>query len=301
MSVIIKKKASYKQLHKMIGSNKFFKVLGKGFVFWAIFIYITSIPDLISWNTKKSSYIKQYVYSDFGTLYYETNGKRVYIQNIYNIDNEKITVDIPDKKTIIMYVDKNNINEGIYFDLDNSIYEGLINPFSTIVPHFILLSVGLMFILMHKENKKNICTLKPAFLFALSLFILGMVPIIVQVNNVLDYFNLKKQDNTTNATVHSEIYREHTERESHKAVAYYYIDGEKYIYEEEGYQKGKIDDKIGNTFELYYDEQNPSKTIKKENPINIIILILGILLCSFAFPFVFLRNKMEEKIIKEVQ
>ena len=87
------------QYQKDIGNNKFFKVLGWFFLIAGIIVF-TNIFAFFSWNSRKSNYIKEYVYSEYGTLYYESNGQKVYIQDIYNTNNEKITINIPNNETI---------------------------------------------------------------------------------------------------------------------------------------------------------------------------------------------------------
>lgn len=80
--------------------------------------------------------------------------------------------------------------------------------------------------------------------------------------------------------------------ESYKPVAYYYVDGNKYIYVNNDYEKGTLEANLGNTFEVYYDEQNPSKAVKKDNPINILVLVVGMgLVIFFSAPLIVLMRK----------
>lgn len=251
-------------------------------------------------NTKKSNYTLEYVYNDSGTLYYELGNERIYIQNIYNMDNEKITPYIPNNETIMMYIDKNNINEGIYFDLNNTIDKSVLNPALTIFTTLFFISAGLTCILTFEEangRKHKIPSLIPIFIF---LIILGVGFIGSQVDDSITYFDLKGKNNVTIATIYSEMYNsgqasnkyEFGGYESYKPVAYYYVDGNKYIYVNNDYEKGTLEDNLGNTFEVYYDEQNPSKAVKKENPTNILVLIVGIgLVVLFSAPIVALMRK----------
>lgn len=291
---------NYKEYQKNVGNNKFLKILGWLFLIVGILVFITHMLSFVSWNSKKSNYIKEYVYSEFGTLYYESNGKKVYIQNIYNTDNEKITIDIPNNETVVMYINLENINEGIYFDLDNTVDQSMLNPTISIFVSLFLVAMGLYFVLTGKETKENETTTNPLFLFFVFLFLLGSGLIAFQVYDAVNYFNLKSQNNIATATIYSQIYNKGTEKNTYKPVAYYYVDGEKYIYVNDTYEEGTLDDKLGDTFEVYYEKSNPNKVSKKENPIDVLILIIGIGFALFSFPFVFLKHKMEGRIQKNI-
>ena len=154
----------------------------------------THIISFINWNGKKDNYVERYVYSELGTLYYEVNEERVYVQSIFNANNKKITLDIPNNQYI-----------------NNGTEENLYNP-----------------------------------------------------------------------------------------VSYYYVDNQKNIYVNDLYVDGKLEDNIGKTFELYYNKNNPNEVSKKENPINISILIIGICFSAFTFPFVFFKQNMEKRVQKTI-
>lgn len=288
-------KINYEGHQKNIGNNKFFKFVGWIFLFAGIFVLITSILDFIRWDYKKNNYIKEYVYSESGTLYYELNDERIYIKNVYNTDDEKITINIPNNKVIIMYIDKNNINDGIYFDLNNSFDQGMLYPAIIIFISLFLVAMGLFAIITNMETRKNKATIKPLFFICLIAFLVGSAIIVKQVYNTINYFNLKSQHNIVTATIYSQIYSGR-EEDTYKFVAYYYVDGKKYIYVNDYYEEGNFDDKLGNTFELYYDKSNPNKVVKMGNPIDVLILILGIGFAAGSFPFIFLKEKIEEKI-----
>lgn len=291
---------NYNEYQKNIGNSKFFKILGWLFLIIGILGFINDMFSFASWNSKKSNYIKEYVYSEFGTLYYESNGKKVYIQNIYNPDNEKITIDIPNNEIVVMFINKENINEGIYFDLNNAVDQSILNPMISILIPMFMIAMGLYFVLTSKEAKQNKYTTNPLFLFFVFLFLLGSGLIAFQIYDAVNYFNLKSQNNIATATIYSQIYNKGTGENTYKSVAYYYVDGEKYIYVSDIYEEGTLADKLGDTFELYYEKSNPNKVSKKENPIDIQILMIGIGLALFSFPFVFLKQKMEERIQKNI-
>lgn len=274
-------------------TKKSFKIVGWILLIMGILVFITHIIPFINWSVKKSNYTLEYVYNDSGTLYYEVDNERVYIQNIYNTNNEKITLNISNNETVIMYIDKNNINDGIYFDLDNTFDSSMLNPTINIFVTLFLIACGLTSILTYEEAKgreHNVPSLTPIFVF---LIILGFGFIDSQVDDAFNYFSLKEKNNVAVATIYSGIYRWGGSSANYKSVAYYYVDGNKYIYVNNEYEKGELSSHLGDTFELYYDEQNPNKAVKKDNPINIFILVIGIgLVVLFSAPFVTLiRNK----------
>lgn len=281
-------------------TKKSFKIVGCILLIIGVLVFITNITSFINWNAKKSNYILEYVYNDSGTLYYEVNNEKVYIKNIYNMNNEKITPYIPNNETIMMYIDQNNINDGIYFDLANTIDKSVLNPVLIIFSTLFFILAGLTCILTFEEANgrgHKIPSLIPIFMF---LMILGFGFILSQVGNAINYISLKGKNNVTVATIYSEMYNkgqasnkyEFGGYESYKPVAYYYVDGNKYIYVNNDYEKGTLETNLGNTFEVYYDEQNPSKAVKKDNPINILVLVIGIgLVVLFSAPFVALMRK----------
>lgn len=284
--------------------SKSFKIVGWILLIIGVLVFITHIIPFINWNAKKSNYTLEYVYSELGTLYYEVDNERVYIQNIYNTNNEKITLNIPNSETVIMYIDKNNINDGIYFDLDNTLDRSMLNPTIVIFVTLFLIAGGLTSILTYKEangKEHKVQSMFPVFIF---LIILGIGLVSSQVYNAINYSSLKGKNNVTVATIYSEMYNKGQPSnkykfggyDSYKPVAYYFVDGNKYIYVNNDYEKGILSDNLGNTFELYYDEQNPNEAVKKENPINILVLVVGIgLIVLFSAPFVTLmRNKKGE-------
>lgn len=46
----------------------------------------------------------EYVYSDLGQLSYEMDNEKVYVKDVYDTSDKSITLDIPDQKTVIMYL-----------------------------------------------------------------------------------------------------------------------------------------------------------------------------------------------------
>ena len=200
-----------------------------------------------------------------------------------------------------MYINQNNINEGIYFDLNNTNDQNMLNPIFDIFTVFFLIAIGMCFILKDREAKENKITMNSLFLLYVLIFAFGIALIIWQLNNAINYWNLKDENNITTATIYSEIYNVGAENNLYKPVSYYYVDGKKYIYINDSYINGKLEDNIGKTFELYYNKNNPSEVSKKENPVNILILIIGICLSVCTFPFVFFKNNMEKRLKKVYQ
>ena len=246
---------------------------------------------------KKDNYTLEYVYSESGTLYYEVNKEKVYIQNIYNTHNEKIKLNIPNRATVMLYIDKTNITDGIYFDLNNSFDQSILNPILLIFVILFFISSGLTSILTYEEingKKYKLPAVFPIFIF---LIILGIGFISSQVSQAIDYFSLKDKNNVTVATIYSDIYIKGSTSHSYKAVAYYFVEGNKYLYVNNYFEKGTLNDKLGDTFELYYDEQNPNKSIKKGEPVNVILLVVGIgLVILFSAPVVILLRNTSKKL-----
>lgn len=273
--------------------GKSYKIIGLAFIIMGILIFIIDISEFVNWNAKKDNYTLEYVYSESGTLYYEIDNEKIYIENIYNTSSEKITLNIPNGETIIMYIDKTNINDGIYFDLDDTDDRNMLNPIASIFVALFFITGGLFCILKYEEvngKEHKVTAVVPVFIF---LIIVGIGLISTQVYNPIKSFKLKGE---TVATIYSEMYNKGGTSNLYKPVAYYFVDGKKYVYVNNFYENGILSDNLGSTFEIYYDEQNPSNAIKKDNSIDILVLVVGIVLivmgsCGFVG---FIRSKDEE-------
>lgn len=275
-------------------TNKFLKAMGWFFIIAGILMFITTIITLIDWNSKKNNYTLQYAYSEAGNLYYELDNKIIPLDIVYNTSNEKITLEIPDNNSILVYTNNNNLNEGIYFDMNNSIDQSILKPtFYLLIPLF-LIGIGLFIILNQKEKKENKYTTSPVFLFCLFLFIMGLYTIILESTSIISHFNLKSQNNITTATIYSQLYDNGASSNTYKPIAHYHIDDKKYIYVNDTYIDGSLEDTLGNTFELYYDKCNPTQVSKAENHADFLIIFAGVFLILFSFPFIFMKKHMDK-------
>lgn len=295
---------NYNEINKSVGKSKVAKIFGWIFLVAGILVCITTLSTYIGWKLKENNYNKQYVYSSYGNLYYENNNDKTYVETIYDTNNEVIDLDIPNEKTVIMYCSKENTSECIYFNMNNSVDQGMLNPFMSIIVTLFLIVIGLFFVINtrvqkdDKEEEKS--SLSSIYMFYVFLFVFGASVLIWQIYNAVNYFKLKNNLNVTTATIYSEIYNIGAENDLYKPVSYYYVDNQKYIYVNDSYIDGSLEENIGTTFELYYNKNNPSEVSKKESPVNILMLIIGIGFVAFSTPFVFFKNKMEKRIDKNV-
>ena len=295
---------NYNEINKSVGKSKVAKIFGWIFLVAGILVCITTLSTYIGWKLKENNYNKQYVYSSYGNLYYENNNDKTYVETIYDTNNEVIDLDIPNEKTVIMYCSKKNTSECIYFNMNNSLDQGMLNPFMSIIVTLFLIVIGLFFVINtrvqkdDKEEEKS--SLSSIYMFYVFLFVFGASVFIWQIYNAVNYFKLKNNLNVTTATIYSEIYNIGAENDLYKPVSYYYVDNQKYIYVNDSYIDGSLEENIGTTFELYYNKNNPSEVSKKESPVNILMLIIGIGFVAFSTPFVFFKNKMEKRIDKNV-
>lgn len=294
----------YNEINKSVGKSKVAKIFGWIFLVAGILVCITTLSTYIGWKLKENNYNKQYVYSSYGNLYYENNNDKTYVETIYDTNNEVIDLDIPNEKTVIMYCSKKNTSECIYFNMNNSLDQGMLNPFMSIIVTLFLIVIGLFFVINtrvqkdDKEEEKS--SLSSIYMFYVFLFVFGASVLIWQIYNAVNYFKLKNNLNVTTATIYSEIYNIGAENDLYKPVSYYYVDNQKYIYVNDSYIDGSLEENIGTTFELYYNKNNPSEVSKKESPVNILMIIIGIGFVAFSTPFVFFKNKMEKRIDKNV-
>ena len=274
----------YSDINRSVGKSKYSKIVGWIFLVSGILVLSVTLSSYIEWNLNDNNYNKQYVYSDNGILYYENKNDKTYVEIIYDMNNEVIELDIPDKKTVIMYCSKENMNECIYFDVNNSIVQGILNPFMSIVVSLFLIALGLFCVINRKMYKKNkgekTYSLNSLYMFYISLFIFGAGILNEQIYQAVNYFNLKNDSNVTTATIYSEIYSVGRENDL-------YIDG-------------SLEENIGTTFELYYNRNNHNEVSKKQKPVNISMIIIGIGFVVYSAPFVFFKNKMEELIKKYI-
>lgn len=252
---------------------------------------------MLKWNKEKENYNMQYVYSNMGNLEYELNNEIIYIEKIYNTDYEEITLSIPEQKTIIMYCEKDNPSVGIYFDMNNSIDNGILNPMMNLIITFFIIGFGVFFIMFFRPNVTT--SVKSLVLVATAAFLMGTMIFGSEVTSIIKYIDLKSKDNIIEATIYSEIYNgnenPNSENNKYKPVAHYYVDGEKYIYVDKYYINGTLDENLYSTIEMYYDDENPENALKVDNSINILMLIIGMFFMIFTAPFVFFRKKIEER------
>ncbi len=290
---------SYNEIVKSIRKSKLAKIFGWIFLVAGILGFIIFLSTYVSWKLKEDNYNKEYVYSNYGYLYYENNNERTNVETIYDINNEIIELDIPNEKTVIMFCSKENPSECIYIDMDNSIDQVILNPIISIFPILLLIALGLFLVINTRKQKddkgEEKTSLNSIYMFCVFLFTCGIGVFGWQIYNAVNYFNLKNDLNVTTATIYSEIYSTGAENDLYKPVSYYYVDNQKYIYVNDSYVDGSLEENIGTTFELYYDENNPAKVAKKENPVNIWMIIIGIAFVAFSTPIVFFKSKMEKR------
>ena len=287
----------YENIHKYTGKSKFLLFFGWLFIICGILVLVTNIVTWNEWGKKEKNYEKKYVYSENVDLYYEKENEKTYIETVYNSDQEKITPNIPNAKTIIMYIAKNNPNEGIYVNLNNSNDTAMLSPVSGIVTSLILFVIGIYPILANREVKEGKRTFRPVFFVYFAFFICGVVLIGMQINKGFNYLKLKNQNNITTATINSEMYVYTSNDDLYKPVAYYFVNGQKYIYVSDYFEKGTLDKNLNKTFNLYYDSNNPNVVSKLKNPINIKMLIIGIVfLVINGFLLVKINFKEETQI-----
>ena len=264
------------------------------------FLILCSIMGLFqtfSWLITKKNYNKEYVYSDLGNLYYEKNEEKIYIKKIYNTNGETLQLNVPDKKTIIMYCYKDKPTEGIYLGINNTADSRLQYPVVNICISLFILAVAI-FILCSK-NEDN--AIKNFYIFYVLIFTIGIILSAYEISNVISYFSIKNNDNIVNATIYSDIYETGNNSERYKAVSYYYVNGNKYVFVDEAFKYGNIDDVLGTTKRLYYNTNKPEKSLEKISIWKIISLIIGILITIISFPFVFFVNKMSERYNRAIE
>jgi len=298
---------NYDEMNKNVGNSKLFKVLGWFFLIGGVLVLLSVLSSYISWNAKKSNYNKEYVYSKYGVLYYEDGGKHVYVNKIYNTDGEEITLKLPDKKSAIMYCNKHNTSECIYFDINNTTDQSMENPILGLLVSFFLIALALFALPKKRFNEKkdeqgnvigktsSVDSLVPFFIF---LFIVGLGSILWQIYAVSSYLSLKNTNNEVTATIYSDIYNEKTEGTSYRSLSYYYVNNKKYIYLDDMYESGTIDDNMGKTIKLYYNPNDPSKVVEDHNPFDFIALLIYIGFIIVSAPFIFFKKKMEGRIHK---
>lgn len=293
---------NYNEINKSVGKGKGAKIFGWIFLIAGTLVFIVTLSTYFGWHLKEDNYNKQYVYSNNGSLYYENNDIKTYVEKTYDTNNEVINLEIPNGKTVIMYCSKENVSECIYFDMNNSVDQGMLNPFMSIVGTLLLMALGLFFVI-NKMTKINAqgeekSSLNSIYLFYVFLFVFGAGILVWQIYNAFNYFNLKNNLNTTTATIYSEMYNKGGKESLYKPVSYYYANNQKYVYVNDEYIDGNLEKNLGSTFEIYYNKNNPNEVSKKENSVNLLMIIIGIGFVVFSIPFVFFKKKMEKRIDK---
>lgn len=295
---------NYYEIDMKIGKSKFAKTCGIISIIIGILLFIITIANYINWQLIEKNYHQQYVYSDYGQLYYEENNQRINVLRAYDTDNAPIDLKIPNKKTIIMYCSKDKKEQCLYLNMNSTTDISKLNPIMNIFSSLFLISMGMFFANKRKietDNTKEknipITSIYPFFVFIL---LVGISIILWQSVIAVKYFEIKKGNNIAKATIYSEIYNVGGNAERYKPVAYYYIDNQKYTYISDLYIEGTLEDNIGKEFDIYYDINNPEITIEKESPINILFIIFGIMFTVFTIKPVLFKKKVEEKLTKTI-
>jgi len=293
---------NFYEIDKKIGKSKIAKICGNISIIFGVLLCMFTIINYMSWQSIKKDYYKQYVYSNNNQLYYEKNDQQVNVLRVYDTDNNPIELNIPDKKTIIMYCSKNKKEECLYFDMNNSNDTSKLNPIMNIIASLFLTSMGIFFAAKRKnetDNKieKNI-SITSIYPFLIFILIVGISIILWQSVTTIKYLRLKTENNITKATIYSEVYNIGGSDDTYKPVAYYYVNNQKYIYVSDLYIEGALKDNIGKDLDIYYDINNPEITIKKEFPANILFIIIGIAFIAVTIEPVFFKRKHEEKLTK---
>ena len=97
---------NYNKINKAVGKNRSTKILAWIFLIMDIMAFITISFNYIDWKLKENNYNKQYVYSNYGKLFYENNNEEIYVKTIYDTYGKVIKLDIPNEETAIMYCSK---------------------------------------------------------------------------------------------------------------------------------------------------------------------------------------------------
>ncbi len=284
----------YNKTIKHTQKSKILVVLAWMSLVMSIFVLVFTAYGFIKISSRNANYNREYIHSEYNRLYYLNNGNNVYVNRVINEENKIINPTIPNGKIAIMYCNKNNSSECMYYE--NEAFE---KPWVGVLTFFVLLAFSSFILINRKKNLTNNdskISANNVFVFAIVICGLGFWGLGLQIKNVIFYYKLKG-DNIVYATIDSEIYNKtnKSKKEMYKPVSHYYVDGKKYIYVNDTYEYGTLNDNYGKKIELYYDDNNPSIAIKKNNPINIPILIMSIFLLIFTFPIVFFKRKVEER------
>ena len=169
-------------------------------------------------------------------------------------------------------------------------------PFLSFLIYFLMIAMGFFFIYHTTKGlhiKKD--SFNDIYLVFIFFFLLGCFGVFFQVCNFFNYYELKKSGNVVDAHIYSEIYSSGGKDYLYKPVSYFYVDHQKYIYVNDSYIKGSLEENYGKIFEIYYNKENPSAASLVKNPVNFYILLISLLFVVISFPFIFFKTKMEKK------
>lgn len=107
-------------------------------------------------------------------------------EKIYNTNGEILQINVPDKKTIIMYCYKDTPTEGIFLGVDNTPDWGLQYPIINIYVATFIFIVG--FYILPKKDKEN--PVNNFYLFYVYIFLVGVGIICYQIYNIINCFEV---------------------------------------------------------------------------------------------------------------
>lgn len=270
-------------------------------LFIAVSYTFFTVIDYLEWEDIKKNYHKQYVYSDNGILQYDIDTGTIYVETMLDITENEIKKDIPDNKTILMYCHKDDPTTCIYINLNDSSYQKYETFFlEPIFPAiFFLLGIGCLQSLRNIDKVKkwyaNIC------LTSIGLVFMSVVFLGTQVVSIKNYSKLEEQQNVATATAYSEIYKSTGTEPRYRQASYYYVNGTKYIYVNETYERGLAEQNYGNTIKIYYDEENPNNAVKVDQPISLSLVVCGMFLFIIGIlPFIF-KKQLKQRISNNLE
>lgn len=265
------------------------KVVAYFLLIIAIIAIIMSLSSWLSWNTKKSNYTKQCAFSDGMSLYYNSEGRNVYADEIYDTSGKQIKLNIPLGQSIIVYADKSNENRCIYFDVDDTFDMVMLNPSRMLINFYLLLVAFLGFVFAEALKKEYVFKMPSKLrLCSFGIFIVGVIVIIVSV--VINISNIATviQGNSVESIVYSKVYS--NEKGKYMPVARYVVEESSYAYISKDYKKGALKENIGSKIKLYYNKRNPNKVVEKGKIFDVLNLVLGLLTAFIGLHFTIIED-----------
>lgn len=219
---------------------------------------------------------------------YLEEGKFVIVDKLKDFyDIELSELELSEDEAVVLYCDIDNKTDCIYVDYNNFIERNSVNPIYMILI-FIILTIVLLVILVVRRKKINVIIY---YVFIGIFFTFGIVGASIHTCQIMNYYVfVDDSPYVANSVIVARLKGDNSKSE-YRPVSEYEVEGIKYYYFGKKSIKGDFNKQKGEKLTLYYDSVNHAIAVKKENPFDILFIILIVVELIVSMVYVIIGKK----------